>query len=92
MIYLLARNSQVGEALQGAGLIVPPVVVTILVIWRFNVWRVRAPQTLRDLWEKKRIALPDGDADRSYLRFLAHYRATLASPKRYFLSGFLIII
>jgi hypothetical protein len=35
---------------------------------------------LRDLREQKRLALPDGDADLSYLRFLEHYRAALASP------------
>ena len=89
----LIGNLQVGEVLVTAvGINVPPVVVTILVFWRFNVWRWRTPQTLRDLIEHKRIALPDGDADASYLRFLAHYRDALASPKRYFLSGFLMII
>jgi hypothetical protein len=90
-IYLLARNAQVGGALHGVGLSVPPTVAIIAVIWRFNVWRVRTPKTLRDLIEKKHISLPAGDADASYLRFLAHYRDALASPKRYFLSGFLMI-
>ena len=42
--------------------------------------------------ENKRIAVPDGDAGTSYLRFIAHYRDALASPKRYFLSGFLMIV
>ncbi len=92
IIFLLSRNTQVGEVLlQEVGLFVPPMVVIILMIWRFNVWRSRTPQTLRDLIEQKRIALPDGDAGTSYLRFLAHYREVLASPKRYFISGFLMI-
>src|SRR6266700_2264889 len=47
---------------------------------------------LRELMEKKRIALPDSDANISYLRFLEHYRDALASPKRYFLSGFPMIV
>jgi len=92
-IFLLSRNLQVREALlQLVGLAVPPMIVTILVFWRFNVWRVRTPHTLRDLMENKRIALPDGDAGPSYLCFLARYRDALASPKRYFFSGFLMII
>jgi hypothetical protein len=92
IIYYLILN-RVGEGLVTAvGINVPPVVVIILAIWRFNVWRVRTPHTLRDLIEQKRIALPDGDADASYLRFLAHYREALASPKRYVLSGFLMLI
>jgi hypothetical protein len=68
------------------------VLAFILTIWRFNVWRLRTPKTLRDLLEKKRIYLPDGDANISYLRFLKNYREALASPKRYFLSGFLMIL
>ena len=91
-IFFLDRNPQVGGALLQVGLGVPPLVIFVLAIWRFNVWRLRTPNTLRDLWENKRIALPDGDADPSYLRFLAHYRDALASPKRYFLSGFLMIV
>jgi hypothetical protein len=91
-IFFLDRNPQVGGALLQVGLGVPPLVIFVLAIWRFNVWRLRTPNTLRDLWEHKRIALPDGDADPSYLRFLAHYRDALASPKRYFLSGFLMIV
>ena len=92
IIVLLGRNSQVEEVLlRGVGFGVPPTVATILALWRFNVWRWRTPQTLRDLWENKRIAVPDGDADRSYLCFLEHYRDALASPKRYLLSGFAMI-
>jgi len=66
-------------------------VATISVIWRFNVWRSRTPKTLRDLLENKRISLPASEADPSYLGFLEHYRDALASPKRYFLSGFWMI-
>lgn len=92
IISLLGSNSQVGEVLlQGVGFGVPPTVATILAIWRFNVWRWRTPKTLRDLWENKRIAVPDGDAERSYLCFLEQYHNALASPKRYFLSGFAMI-
>jgi hypothetical protein len=89
----LSRNPQVGGVLlQGVGHDVLPMLAIILALWRFNVWRVRPPNTLRDLWENKRITLPDGDADPSYLGFLEHYRAALASPKRYFLSGLLMIV
>lgn len=92
-ISYLAMHPQVGGALlQGVGIGVLPMLAIIVMIWRFNVWRVRPPKTLRDLWENKRIALPDGDASTSFLRFLAHYRAALASPKRYVLSGFLMIV
>jgi hypothetical protein len=93
IIFFLIRNSQVGVALVTAvGINVTPLVATILAIWRFNVWRVRTPHTLRDLIEQKRIALPDNNADPSYLRFLAHYREALANPKRYVLSGFLMLL
>jgi hypothetical protein len=92
-LFLLSRNLLVGEALlQQVGFAVPPMVVTILVLWRFNAWRVRSTHSLRDLVENKRIALLNGDAETSYLRFLTHYRDALASPKRYFFSGFLMII
>src|SRR5260221_1743263 len=66
-------------------------VVTFSIIWLFNVWRKSPPKTLRDLLEKRRIYHPDGDANQPYLRFLEHYRDALGSPKRYFLSGFLMI-
>jgi len=90
---LLSMNTQIGGVLlQGVGLNVPPIVVTILVIWRFNAWRVRTPHTLRDLWEHKRISIPGGDTGTSYLRFLEQYRDALASPNRYFLCGFLMIV
>jgi len=79
---------QVGGVLLRGGLSVLSVVVFLLVIWPFNVWRWSTPKMLRDLFEQKRISLPDGDANASYLRFLEHYRDALASRKRYFLSGF----
>jgi hypothetical protein len=92
IISLLGRNSPVEEVLlQGVGFGVPPTVATILALWRFNAWRWRTPNTLRDLWEHKRIALPDGNADLSHLCLLERYRAALASPKRYVLSGFAMI-
>ena len=69
-----------------------PVVAIILFIWPFNVWRLSTPKTLRNLLEKKCIYIPDGDANNSYLRFLENYRDALASPKRYFLSGFPMIV
>jgi hypothetical protein len=93
IIALLRMNIQIGRVLVlTGGFGVLPALAIIAFIWRFHVWRSRAPQMLRDLLEHKRIALPDGDADLSYLRFLRHYRDALASPKRYFLSGFLILI
>jgi hypothetical protein len=67
-------------------------VTFISVLWRFNVWRLRTPKTLYDFIEKKRIYVPDGDANTLYLRFLENYRDALASPKRYFLSSFLMIL
>ena len=93
LIEFLIGNLQVEQVLvTGIGINMPPVVVAILVFWRFNVWRWQTPHTLRDLMEQKRIALPDGNADPSYLRFLAHYREALASPKQYILSGFLMLL
>jgi hypothetical protein len=83
---------QVGEFLLGSGLDALLQVSLILVIWRFNVWRLRTPKTLRDLIEKKRIYFPDGDANKLYLHFLVNYYDALASQKRYFLSGFLMIL
>jgi hypothetical protein len=92
-VLLLSNSSfQVGEFLLESGLGVFPVVVIIIVVWSFNVWRGRTPKSLRDFIEKKRIYVPDGDTNTSYLRFLEDYRDTLASPKRYFLSGFLMIL
>lgn len=75
----------------GLGVVALPMVVIISTIWLFNFWRKRSPKTLRELFEKKRIYIPNGDADPSYLRFLENYRDALGSPKRYFLSGFLMI-
>ena len=93
IISSLAMHPQiVGVLLLGVGLNVLLILVFILALWRFNVWRVRPPTTLRDLIENKRIAVSDGDAGTSYLGFLEHYRDALASPKRYFLGGFLMIV
>jgi hypothetical protein len=94
-IYLLSISTQrkVGEVLlTGGGLGAIPLVGLIMAIWAFNVWRFSTPKTLCDLLEEKRIAVPDGDTSTSYLRFLEHYRDALASPKRYFLSGFLMLV
>jgi hypothetical protein len=86
------RSIQVGEILLLSGLAVFPAVIIISVVWSFNVWRLRAPKTLRDLLEKKRIYVPNGDVSISYLCFLEDFRDALASSKRYFLSGFLMIL
>ena len=94
MIYFLSISSQlkVGEVLlREGGLGAFPLVGIILIVWAFKVWRLSAPKTLRDLLEEKRIAVLDGDTYTSYLRFLEDYCDALASPKRYFLSGFLMI-
>lgn len=79
---------QVGGILLGSGLNVLTVIALLSILWPFDVWRLSAPKTLRDLFEKKRIATPDGDTNTSYLCFLENYRDALGSPKRYFLSGF----
>jgi len=93
LVFLQGTSSlQVGEILLLSGLALFLAVIIICVVWSFNVSRLRTPKTLRDLLEKKRIYLPDGDATASYLRFLANYRDALASPKRYVLSGFLMIL
>ncbi len=84
-------QAQVGGVPLGGGLNVLSLVAFISIIWTFNVWRSRTPKTLLDLL-KKRIYIPDGDVNTSYLRFLENYRDALASPKRYFLSGFLMIL
>jgi hypothetical protein len=92
-IYLLGSSSiPIVELLLGSGFDVLITVMFISVFWRFDVWRLRTPKTLYDLIEKKRIYVPDGDANTLYLRFLENYRDALASPKRYFLSSFLMII
>lgn len=67
-------------------------VAFISVLWTFQSLRLSTPKTLRDLVEKKRISLPNSDANQSYLRFLEHYRDALASPKRYFVSGFAMAV
>jgi|SRR5579884_1688626 len=84
-------QAQVGSVLLVSGLSVLAVVVVLIFLWLFNVWRLRMPKTLHDLLEQKHIALPNGDATTSYLSFLEHYRDALASPKRYLLSGFPMI-
>jgi hypothetical protein len=91
-ILFLGRNPQVEEILLQVTFGVLSLVIFILPIWRFNVWRAHTPQMLRDLWENKRIALPEGNAGTSYLHFLEHYRNALVSPKRFFLSGFLMLL
>ncbi len=88
----IISQPQAGKLLLVLGVIALPMVVAISMIWLFNVWRSRTPKTLRDLFEKKRIYIPDGDANKLYLRFLENYRDALRSPKRYFLSGFLMIL
>ena len=92
LVFLVGTSSlQVGEILLLSGLALFPVVIISAIVWSFNVWRFRTPHMLRDLLEKKRIVLPDGDANASYLRFLEDYRHALASPKRYFLGAILMV-
>jgi hypothetical protein len=70
-LFLLGYLSfQIGYFLVGSGQLVLLLVTFISVVWRFNVWRLRTPKTLYDLIEKKRIYVPDGDANTLYLRFL----------------------
>jgi hypothetical protein len=88
----ITSQFQVGEFLLGIGLDGLAVLFFISVLWRFNIWRLSTPKTLRDLLEKKRIYVPDGDANNIYLRFLENYQDVLGSPKRYLLSGFPMII
>lgn len=83
---------QGGRGLLLGGVSFFPIVVIISVMWLYNTWRSSIAQTLHDLFQNKRIYLPDNDATTSYHRFLENYRDALASPKRYFLSGFLMIV
>jgi hypothetical protein len=92
VLLLGIRSFPVGEFLLDSGLNVFITAAFLSVLWRFNVWRVRTPKTLRSLVEKKNIAARDGDTTTSYLHFLEGYHEALASPKRYFLSGFLMIL
>jgi hypothetical protein len=93
IIALLSMNIHIGRALVlGVGFGVLPTLALIAFIWRFHIWRSRTPHMLRYLLEQKCLALPNGDADLCYLRFLGRYRDALASPKRYVLSGFLILM
>ena len=94
--FLLNTSSQLqvqaGGVLLGVGQNVLGLALFLSFLWPFTLWRVRAPKSLRDLLEQQRIALPDGDATTSYLHWLEDYRDALASPKRYFLSVFLMIV
>ena len=93
LLYLsISSQFQVREVLFGVGSDVLSVLGIILILWRFNVWRLHTPKTLSDLIEKKRIYVPDGDTNNTYLRFLENYRDVLGSPKRYLLSGFPMIL
>src|SRR5579864_8348197 len=83
---------QVGGVLVGSGLNVLSVIFLLSILWPFDVWRLSAPKTLRDLLEKKRIASPDSDTNTSYLCFLENYREALASPKSYVLIGFPMLV
>ncbi len=83
----ISSQFQVREVLFGVGPSVLFMLGIILILWRFNVWRLHTPKTLRDLIEKKRIYVPDGDTNNTYLRFLENYRDVLGSPKRSLLSG-----
>jgi hypothetical protein len=86
----ILSQPQAGKLLLVLGVSVVPVVVGISMIWLFNVWRLRTPKTLRDLFEKS-IDIPDGDANKLYLRSLENYRDTLGSPKKYILNVFPMI-
>jgi hypothetical protein len=93
--FLLTISSQLQVQLRVffvVGQSVISLVLFLSFLWPFTLWRVRAPKSLRDLLDQQRITLPDGDATTSYLHFLEDYRDALASPKRYFLSVFLMIV
>ncbi len=93
--FLLGNSSAfqiTGDFIEAAGIGASIMAGFILVIWLFNVWRSSVPKTLRDLFEKKRIYVPNSNVNIPYLRFLENYHDALASPKRYALSGFLMIV
>ncbi len=96
LLFLLTRlsiSSPVGVVdLLWRGVDAVAAVGIILVPWAFNAWRRSAPKTLRDLVEKKRISIPGSNTAQSYLLFLENYCAALADPRRYFLSGFPMLI
>jgi len=64
-----------------------PLIGILLTLWTFNIWRSSVPKTLRDIFEKKLIAVPGDDVTKHYLRFLENYRRALGSPKRYLLNA-----
>lgn len=78
---------QIGVFLFYIGFDAFPIVGIILTVWTFNVWRLSVRKTLRDIFEKKLIAVPGGDVTKHYLRFLENYRHALGSSKRYLLSA-----
>jgi hypothetical protein len=73
-------------------LVMLPMIVIISIILPFNVWRLSTRKMLTDLFEKKRVYIPDGDANTSYHCFLESYLYAVSSPKRYFVSGILMIV
>lgn len=92
IVPFMTSQPQAKTGLLGLGVSALPMMVIVLLIWLFNARRLSTPKTLRDLLEKKRIYLPNGNTNTSYLCFLENYRDALASPKRYFLSVFPMIV
>ncbi len=58
----------------------------------FTLWQGHIPAILRDLFEKRRIAVRAGEVGTCYLAFLEGYRDALRSPRRYLVIGSLMLI
>src|SRR5260370_34877766 len=54
---------QVGGILLGSGLNVLSLIALLSILWPFDVWRLRAPKTLADMFRVKRLHTPDGNTN-----------------------------
>jgi len=68
------------------------IVGACLILWTFNVWSEKVPQTLREIYEKNCIDMPTPDRTSQYLEFLKKYHCALRKPIKCLLSAVLMIV